>query len=253
VAVVRYSTCQFELGRIVSDIKLRLYHLPGALTALAFTDDHFSARDRIEGNLKGWLGRMLSAMDPGLAGIDTRQRRIWQCKLQAGYHTAAVLLFQPSQVIRVPGPEQLMKSYEHACAIIENYQRLQDLRGLHYGWRAVHNIFAAGATVIYCFWMSAAVRQNSVATDLAKTLRACTNLLTLGGEWWPSARKGQHGFGSVVDLTVQRLFSAQGPSRPSKTSRLTEPTSRWTSSNTGGGSSNSIAHQPRGGHEVFGP
>jgi hypothetical protein len=248
VAVVRYSKCQFELGRIVSDIKLRLYHLPGALTALTFTDDHFSARDRIEGNLKAWLGRMLSAMDPGLAGIDTRQRRIWQCKLQAGYHTAAVLLFQPSQVIRVPGPEQLMKCYEHACAIIENYQRLQDLQGLHYGWRAVQNIFAAGATVVYCFWMSAAVRQNSVATDLAKTLRACTNLLTLGGEWWPSARKGQHGFGSVVDLTVQRLFSAQGPSRPSKTPRLAEPT-RWTSSNTG--SSNNITQQPRGGHEVF--
>ncbi|KAH6691728.1 hypothetical protein F5X68DRAFT_166316 [Plectosphaerella plurivora] len=235
VAVVRYSTCQFELSRIVSNIKLRLYHLPDAMTAFSFTGDPSSVRDRIEGDLKAWLGRMPSATDPTLAGIDRRQRRIWQGRLQTRYHTAAVLLFQPSQMIRVPGPEQLMKCYQHACAIIDSYQLLQDLQGLHYGWRAVQNIFAAGATIIYCFWMSAAVRQNSVATDLAKTLRACTNLLILGGEWWPSAKKGQHGFGSVVDLTVQRLFSAQGPgpSRPSKTPRLTEPTNRWMSSNTG--------------------
>lgn len=134
-----------------------------------------------------------------------------------------------------------MKCYEHACAIIDDYQRLQGLQGLHYRWRAVQNIFAAGAIVIHCFWMSVAVRQNVVATNLAKTLRACTNLLTLGGEWWPSARKGHHGFGSVVDLTVQRLFSVQGPSfRPSKTPRLTEPTG-----------SNDGAEQARCDHEDF--
>lgn len=117
-----------------------------------------------------------------------------------------VLLFQPSQVIRQPTPEALQICFDSAASILDGYQRLHDLHSLHFEWRAVQNIFAAGATLIYSFWTSQSVRKKTSQTELSRNLRSCSTLLTIGGEWWPSAKGGQSSFGSVADLTMRRLY-----------------------------------------------
>lgn len=85
----------------------------------------------------------------------------------------------------------------------------------------MQNIFAAGATLVYSFWTSPAVRRDATGVQLLRRLRTCSNLLSAGGEWWPSARKGLDSFGSVVDLTIQRLYD--GDRVTSKQRRLTGP------------------------------
>lgn len=212
-AVTRYSTSQYELDYIISDIKLHLYHLPGARTSFALPNDPWQHQSRIKGTLSDWKSRIPSVDDEDLRGIDRRQRQIWHLKLEIRYHTAMLLLYQPSQAIRDPNPDQLITCYSHASSVLKIYQSLHDIEGLHFDWRSVHSIFAAGATVVYCFWMSSSVRQSVVPSELTRSLRTCSSLLALGGEWWPSAKRGQSSFGPVVDLTVERLFMEQGSSK----------------------------------------
>ncbi|KAL2873685.1 hypothetical protein SGCOL_011168 [Colletotrichum sp. CLE4] len=133
-----------------------------------------------------------------------------------------VMLYQPSHVFRSPPPESLQICFNNASSILQDYQALHDMQGLHHGWRTVQNIFAAGATLIYSFWTCPVVRQSASTADLSRSLRACSGLLTVGGEWWPSVKKGQRSFGAIVDLTVRKLYTGN---MPSKNPRLFVPLS----------------------------
>ncbi|KAF4341948.1 pyrimidine pathway regulatory 1 [Fusarium beomiforme] len=204
-AVTHYSAYQFRLDRIVSDIKLHLYHLPGDSSFFPWPDNPTEQQVRIHQTLQSWWEEVFNDRFD-FPSLDNRQREVWKLKLKLKYHTTMVLLFQPSQVIRQPAPEALQICFDSAASILDGYQRLHDLHALHFGWRAVQNIFAAGATLIYSFWTSPAVREKASATVMSKSLRSCSTLLTIGGEWWPSARNGQASFGSVADLTMKRLY-----------------------------------------------
>ncbi|KAF4441025.1 aconitate hydratase 1 [Fusarium acutatum] len=211
-AVTRYSSYHFRLDRIVSNIKLHLYHLPGDSSFFPWPDNPTEQQARIQQTLQNWWQEVSSDAFE-YPSLDNRQREVWKIKLGLKYHTTMVLLFQPSQVIRQPASEALQACFDSAAGILDGYQRLHDLHGLHFGWRAVQNIFAAGATLIYSFWTSQAVREKASPDTMSKNLRSCSTLLTIGGEWWPSARNGQASFGSVADLTMKRLYVANASNK----------------------------------------
>ncbi|KAG9501909.1 hypothetical protein J7337_007613 [Fusarium musae] len=206
-AVTHYSSYHFRLDRIVSDIKLHLYHLPGDSSFFPWPDNPTEQQARIRQTLQSWWQEVSNDAFE-YPSLDNRQREVWKIKLRLKYYTTMVLLFQPSQVIRQPASEALRVCFDSAAGILDGYQRLHDLHGLHFGWRAVQNIFAAGATLIYSFWTSQAVRERASPETMSKNLRSCSTLLTIGGEWWPSVRNGQASFGSVADLTMKRLYMA---------------------------------------------
>lgn len=196
----------------MSDIKLHLYHLPGDSSFFPWPDNPTEQQARIQQSLNNWW-QEVSNDAFGFPSLDNRQREVWKIKLGLKYHTTLVLLFQPSQVIRQPASEALQACFDSAAGILDGYQRLHDLHGLHFGWRAVQNIFAAGATLIYSFWTSQTVREKASPETMSKNLRSCSTLLTIGGEWWPSARNGQASFGSVADLTMKRLYMADASNK----------------------------------------
>ncbi|KAF4879228.1 Tricarboxylate transport protein [Colletotrichum siamense] len=211
-AVLRFAIYQFELDRMVSDVKLQLYHLPCDSAWFPLPQNPPAQQARIKEELVDWWDRV-SSETFDFPGIDNRQRRMWQIKLKVKYHTTMVMLFQPSQAIRNPSPESLQVCFNNAASILHDYQALHDMQGLHHGWRTVQNIFAAGATLIYSFWTCSTVRQNASTADLSKSLRTCSSLLTVGGEWWPSVKKGQRSFGAIVDLTIRKLYTGNMPSK----------------------------------------
>lgn len=223
LAIARYALHQFKLDRIVSDIKLHLYHLPVASVQFPWPDDPQPQQDRIKAALMAWWESFLLDLSE-FSGVDTWQRQVWKLKMSVKLHTAMVLLFQPSQVIRDPAPEALQICFDSASSILRSYQSLYDSRGLQHGWRSVQNIFAAGATLIYSFWTSQIVRKNVSSSHLSQSLRTCSNLLTIGGEWWPSAKKGQISFGAVADLTLQRLYMEEMPNKQRRLSKQKAPT-----------------------------
>lgn len=202
-----YSIYRFEIDKIVSNIKTQLYHLPAASDHFAWPLDLATQQSKTYGQLKSWWARMATDF-----WEDDRQRLICRLKLQIRFHNTVILLFQPSQAIQRPPESSLQLVFDSASAILRDYQALHNSHGVHHGWRTVQNIFAAGAALIYSFWTCEAVQQRAITSEVSKHLRTCSNLLSVGGEWWPSVRKALANFGSIVDLTVQKLYTrAVGP------------------------------------------
>ncbi|KAK1997146.1 hypothetical protein LX36DRAFT_691589 [Colletotrichum falcatum] len=211
-AVLQFARFQFELDRIVSDVKVQFYRLARDSALFAAPAHPEAQQTRIRDELLRWWDRV--AKEPfNFPGLDNRQRRVWRLKLKIKHHAAMVMLFQPSRAIRNPPPESLQVCFNNAASVLQDYQKLHDLQGLHHGWRTVQNIFAAGAMLIYSFWTCPAVRNNASTADLSRSLRACSALLAVGGEWWPSAKKGQRSFGAIVDLTIRKLYTGNMPSK----------------------------------------
>lgn len=234
MAVLRYSSYRFRLDRIISDIKSHLYYLPSksSQTLASVSPDSHQSNIRLE--LDSWWEETVLGLATISSGVGARQKSIWRLKLEIRYHLALVLLYQPSQEIRNPSQDHLLQCFSSACSILDQYQALYEGKALYHGWFTVQNIFAAGATLVYSFWTSPAVRRDATGTQLLRRLRTCSNLLSAGGEWWPSARKGLDSFGSVVDLTIQRLYD--GDNVVAKQRRLTGP------GETGGPRISSLPH-----------
>ncbi|KAM0490364.1 hypothetical protein ACHAP8_011639 [Fusarium lateritium] len=211
-AVTRYASFTYKLDRIVSDIKLHFCHLPEDSSWFPWPENPIEHQQRIKETLDGWW-REVSQETFDFPSLNARQREVWRLKLRIKYYTITVLLFQPSQVVRSPSADALQICFDSSSSILEGYQRLYNLQSLHYGWRAVQNIFAAGATLIYSFWTSQEVRKRVSIPRMSKDLRTCSSLLTIGGEWWPSAKNGQESFDSVASLTMRKLYMDEPPSK----------------------------------------
>lgn len=206
---VGYTVSRFELDQIVSEIKTRLYLLP-VRDPETSTDESAASQDDILQKLLRWHDRFTADSLGNPISLDGRQKYLWKLKLQIRYHTTMILLFQPSQQIPRPCQESLQTVYDSALVILRDYDLLHKNHGLHHGWRSVQNVFAAGAALVYSVWTSELVQSKASPAELSRSLRSCSSLLSVGGEWWPSVKTSLASFGSVVDLTVQKLYT-QGP------------------------------------------
>ncbi|KAI1357381.1 hypothetical protein F5Y08DRAFT_168382 [Xylaria arbuscula] len=194
-----FSLHRFELDSVISEIKTRLYLLPARSPQATIPADPTRDQKTIHDSLQSWWDRVLTRRNY----LPT----IWNIKLKIKFHTTMILLHQPSQTIRNPSQPSLQAVFDNASGVLQNYQILHDNHSLHYGWKGVQNIFAAGAAFIYSFWTAADVEHNADAKSLTRDLRTCLSLLSVGGEWWPSAKKSLANLGCIIDLTVQRLYT----------------------------------------------
>lgn len=163
-------------------------------------------------DLQSWWNKV-SENELGILGLDHRQKQMWLYKLKIRYHTTMLLLFQPSQSIRTPTESSLQTCFDSASAILKIYQLLHDNHCLHFGWRTVQNIFAAGATVMYTFWTCPRVQADASIIELSRSLRICSSLLSVGGESWPSVKIGKNSLETVADLTIRKLYTLNIPSK----------------------------------------
>lgn len=208
-AITRYARLNFELQQIASDIKASLYHLPNKpkrFSHASVPTDPFTIQHQISASLQHWRESALSE-DFEACGIDAHQAKTWKVRLRLRYYRTMILLYQPSQSIKAPPDSSLQTVFDFATSSLDDYQLNHDLRTLDFGWRTIHGIFSAGATLVYSFWTSRLIQETTNATSISRSLRTCISLLAIGGEWWPSVRSSQANFGSVVDLTIERIYS----------------------------------------------
>lgn len=210
--VLNYAIYHFKLHKIISNIKVELYLLPVQSAQSVQTVDPKPHQIRIMAELQTWLDEVFSTAD-SLESLDQRHKLGWCLKMKVRFHAAVMLLFQPSQAIPRPSEDSLRKCYDSAGSVLQIYQVLHDNHCLHHGWRTVQGVFAAGATLLYTFWTSKLVQQTASVTELSINLRTCSNLLSVGGEWWPSVKKGRSSLEAVVDLTIRKLYSRPPPAK----------------------------------------
>lgn len=198
-----YILHRFRLDKIVSQIKSIFYSLPSEKDQDIWSIDHDSHKTRLHIELNSWFSS-IAEVSSNLPISDPEKQR-WRLQLEQLYYAAVVLLFQPSQIYRKPDAGGLRLCCNAAIQQISCYNSIHEQDMLQFDWRTVRNIFACGATIIYCFWTSDTTSASSLCAQMPNTLRACTSLLAVGGIWWPSVKKSKSGFERLVDLSLQRV------------------------------------------------
>ncbi len=128
-------------------------------------------------------------------------------KLEAQYHAAMMLLFQPSQALRRPNAKSCSICFESAVKRLMIYSRLYENEQLFCGWRSMQEIFHAGVTFLYLIYGLPSIRRSVSLLEVSKQMRLCSNLLSTGGEWWPSLKKAKKKLERVADLVMDKLNS----------------------------------------------
>lgn len=199
IATLSYSIQTFKMAQLVSRIKSEFYRLPSHLD---FSRDYTSAQDQLRGELGNWFVESTAIV---LGTVDEDQRIRLTTKLQIQYHGAMCLLHQPSQAIALPGDEALKICYSSATQRLHLFEVLYDSGVLCHSWRTVQDMFLASATIMYCVYISAAVRASVSVISLSKDFRACSSMLSVGGEWWPTIRKAKYSLERLSNYILETL------------------------------------------------
>ncbi|KAH8704854.1 putative Zn(II)2Cys6 transcription factor [Talaromyces proteolyticus] len=218
------SIHRFKLDRHISEIKLLFYHLPNNNQVFTFSRDHAADQIRIKASLDDWFAKIKNTCSSfnihNATGRESSKLHCKRLKLEVLYYGAVALLYQPSHALPQPTQTALHFCYESACKRLHIYNHLNDIQNLYFNWRNIHGIFASGATIIFCFWSSPEIQLIIPFSDALRDLRTCSNLLSIGGQWWPSVRGGKDSFDRIVDLTVKRLSYLQNSNSSSSQAQL---------------------------------
>lgn len=191
---------------IVSQIKQLFYRLPKETKSIEWPKDMGQHQSRLYAELQLWCDEIPGVVS-ALQLSDEYDRDDWSLRLKQVYYATVILLFQPSQAFPRPSDEALLLCFRIAVRQVEGHHEQHERNVLYPGWRIVQNIFSAGSTIVYCFWVSQAVQLSNEVKQLPSTLRMCSNLLVACGEWWPSAKRGQGSFAKIMDVTLENLNS----------------------------------------------
>ncbi|KAF2622140.1 hypothetical protein BU25DRAFT_215798 [Macroventuria anomochaeta] len=201
-----FAIHRFKLDPIISEIKLLFYHLPSRVSAYVWPSDEQSSQAIIGQKLEDWRN-MLNNIT-GSSQYDDEERleqEKYKLKLTSQYYAVMVLLHQPSQAIPQPSEQSILTCYRCAAKRLNIYNHLYQLDSYFQSWRSVQGIFSSGATMIYCLWSSSLVRRTIPTSAAMRDLRTCTNLLSVGGEFWPSVKKGKESFSRAMDALARKL------------------------------------------------
>ncbi|KAL2807780.1 hypothetical protein BJX63DRAFT_60528 [Aspergillus granulosus] len=220
---LRVSIHRFKLDRYISEIKMLFYHLPTEGRVFNWPVDLVAEQLRIQNALDAWLmeiKHISPSTDAPREDLELASRA--QCirlKMEILYHGAVALLYQPSQACPSPSQSVLLRCYRCSSERIRIYNHLNKDENLYYNWRNIHGIFSSGASIVYCFWASPEIQSMIPFAEALRDLRVCSNLLSIGGQWWPSVRNGKENFDRIVDLTIKRLSNIHNTEFPSKRRR----------------------------------
>lgn len=201
-----YAIHRFKLDPIISEIKLLFYHLPSRVSTLVRPSNEQISQATIVQKLQDWREMLDSIAPPSQIDYEVRlEHDKYRLKLLSQFYAAMVLLHQPSQAISQPSEQAILTCYECSAKRLDIYHSLSQLGSHCQSWRGVQGIFSSGATMIYCLRSSSLVRRTVPAYAAMRDLRTCTNLLSVGGEFWPSVKKGMESLSRAVDALARKL------------------------------------------------
>lgn len=199
-AYMGYSIARFRWACLVSEIKYHFYRFSSSRLSE-------SARSSIQLDVHARLDTWLADTEREVRSLARPHTSPLLTKARIDYHYAVALLYQPSLAYPKPDTVALRHCFKSATERIHLFWSLYEEKGLILSWPTAQGISLAGTTLAYCVWTSEEIRASLSVAKLSADLRLCSSLLTLGGEWWESARKGGRSFQCLANLTIDSLFS----------------------------------------------
>jgi hypothetical protein len=116
------------------------------------------------------------------------------------YHKAMLLLLLPLLPSLPTNHPDFHLCIYSAGQVCQAYKQMHDdQQYLSYSLLALHANFVAGLTMIYCFLVDNSIFNFKLSGDI----RACSTVLYIIAERWPTARKVRNAFERLVRVTVE--------------------------------------------------
>jgi hypothetical protein len=213
------------MSQHISRIKVLFYRLAKPINP--WPTDLAALQNQSRNDLEQWASEVPSVLL--FAPAELKHRLTMKLKLH--YHGAMCLLHQSSQAFVQPSDQALKICYDNAAERLRLYETLYEAGDMVYSWRTVHDIFLAGATVMYCVWICTSVRETVSMPTLAGLCRQCSSLLSVAGEWWPTIRKSKSSLERLASHTIEMV--AEKSRSSDYTSHRVSATSPFHNPNTG--------------------
>ncbi|KAK4898174.1 hypothetical protein LTR27_004181 [Elasticomyces elasticus] len=143
----------------------------------------------------------------------------WKCDIPAGNHVAGsssintydsylIYYYQAVRFLLHPhvsspdAHDQYLKKAVEACGgICQTYKRLHQNVTIGFSLMALHSVFFAGLTMLYCAWRAPLVLTNSTRN----TISDCSIVLYIITERWPGAKKYRDLYEAIKDPVLQTI------------------------------------------------
>lgn len=160
----------FKLARLNSEIKYVANSISHETPAYTYP--------RIP-NIFDWQRDVLRRLHEWNAEIPQfhgNQIHLTKCS-QIKYHEMIMLLLRPSPVVQQPSSESLRLCHESSVAAIRLLDELYRRDLLTYVWTAVHSVFLATLTMLYCIWTVPHIARDTKLEVLITDLKSASNVL----------------------------------------------------------------------------
>lgn len=105
--------------------------------------------------------------------------------------------------------EVFLKCLDAAKNTCRSFRRQFFGKQIAYTWSAVHELFLAGLTYVYCLWTSPAAREVSRQDQVSSTCTDCTLVLVILAERWADAGPYRDIFEVLASRTMTMLADLQ--------------------------------------------
>jgi hypothetical protein len=137
------------------------------------------------------------------------------CESQMVYYYKCMrFLLHPHLSVQPTNPQFLAKCVEACGGVCETYKRLHQKISVGFSLMALHSVFLAGLTLLYCTWLAP---KEVFSIGTSNSMNACSIVLYIIAERWPSAKKYRDVFEEVKQTVMDAIQQSEfKPRRPIK-------------------------------------
>lgn len=133
------------------------------------------------------------------------------------FHSCIRFLLHPLLLSQNSNPRFLKKCADACGDICQTYKKLHQNIPVGFSLMALHSIFIAGLTLVYCIWLSP---QDLFNIKISNDMNACSIVLYIITERWPGAKKYRDTYESIKQSLLESVEENEyQPRHPLKRTR----------------------------------
>lgn len=179
----------FQLRRLESRIQRTIYRVDRTI------DSRLPKLQRLYSELQAWHTNI-----PPAVKVSELDRPL------LSYHKTMRVLIQPFLTLIGPDNPYFRKCVVSVGEICQIHKRLHQTPEYGHSFIAVHTVFIAGITLLYCLWLG---REKVWSFSVSNNLRACSCVLSIMGERAPWVRRYRDVYEVLVEATMAALETDQ--------------------------------------------
>ncbi|OJD35520.1 pyrimidine pathway regulatory protein 1 [Diplodia corticola] len=207
------ANMSLRFDRIVAEVKLMIHRVAQSPKRFPWPTDFERWQRAVHASCKALLEHARQTLSRRAGGIARAVSYRSMPSIELKYHQCIMLLYRPSPVFPRPKPEALDICFDSATETIRIYHELHRFGQMMNSWLTGHSIFVSAITMLYCLWISPAIRARARDT-FGEHAKRCSETLEALGKTWSVAKNARAKFDRLAEATSESWKRRQEPVAP---------------------------------------